>query len=36
LDDDPGRRPESHIWTAHDVRWLSPECPSYPEWPPGR
>ena len=23
LDDDPGVRPTSHIWTAHEVPWLA-------------
>jgi hypothetical protein len=23
LDDDPGSRPSAHIWTAHDVAWLT-------------
>ncbi|QIB32801.1 GFA family protein [Ancylobacter pratisalsi] len=36
LDEDPGERPAFHIWTSHDVDWLKPECPSYPEWQPGR
>jgi ADP-ribosyl-[dinitrogen reductase] hydrolase len=38
LDDDPGSRPVAHIWTSHDVPWLSydDELPAYPEWPPGR
>lgn len=37
LDDDPGARPQLHLWTAHDVPWLSHEgIPAYPEWPPGR
>jgi ADP-ribosyl-[dinitrogen reductase] hydrolase len=36
LDDDPGQRPQVHIWTSHDVDWLDPSCPSYPEGPPGR
>ncbi len=38
LDDDPGIRPELHIWRSHDVPWLSdsPELPSLQEWPPGR
>lgn len=25
LDDDPGVRPTSHIWTSHDVPWLAHE-----------
>ncbi|MBS7700053.1 MAG: GFA family protein [Chelatococcus sp.] len=36
LDQDPGVRPEHHIWTSHDVPWLDPDCPSFPEWQPGR
>ena len=38
LDQDPGQRPAMHIWTSHDVPWLSDdgEVPRYPEWQPGR
>ncbi|MCO6415337.1 GFA family protein [Siccirubricoccus sp. KC 17139] len=38
LDDDPGLRPVLHVWTTHDVPWLSEEtlAPRHPEWPPGR
>ncbi|WP_108444637.1 GFA family protein [Halomonas denitrificans] len=37
LDDDPGVGPQAHIWTSHDVDWLSAEgVPAHPEWPPGR
>ena len=36
LDEDPGKRPEFHIWISHDTEWLDPDCPSYPEWQPGR
>jgi ADP-ribosyl-[dinitrogen reductase] hydrolase len=38
LDDDPGMRPGSHIWTSHDVAWLvdGEDLPRWPEWPPGR
>jgi ADP-ribosyl-[dinitrogen reductase] hydrolase len=36
LDEDPGKRPEFHIWSSHDAEWLDPRCPSYPEWQPGR
>jgi hypothetical protein len=36
LDENPKQRPEFHIWTSHDVSWLDPECPAYPEWQPGR
>jgi hypothetical protein len=33
LDDDPGVRPVMHIWTSHDVRWLTDEgdIPRLPE-----
>lgn len=34
LDENPGKNPEFHIWTSHDVQWLAPECPSYLEWQP--
>lgn len=39
LDDDPGRKPERHIWTAQESPWLaydSPDIAKYPEWQPGR
>jgi ADP-ribosyl-[dinitrogen reductase] hydrolase len=38
LDDDPGARPERHIWTSHSVPWLyyGEEVVAYPEWQPGR
>ena len=37
LDDDPGARPQLHIWTSHDVPWLdSAGLPAYAEWQPGR
>ena len=37
LDEDPGARPEAHIWTSHDVEWLEYEgIPIYKEWQPGR
>lgn len=38
LDADPGERPRAHIWTAHDVAWLTDEgeVPRYAEWQPGR
>ena len=38
LDEDPGIRPQCHIWRAHDVPWLAdgPELASYQEWPPTR
>lgn len=37
LDDDPGLRPQRHIWRSHEAAWLQDEgnVPSYPEWPPG-
>ncbi|TMH23151.1 MAG: aldehyde-activating protein, partial [Betaproteobacteria bacterium] len=36
LDEDPGLRPQRHIWRSHDVPWLvdGGMIPSYPEWPP--
>ncbi|KDE40054.1 hypothetical protein ADINL_1691 [Nitrincola lacisaponensis] len=37
MDEDPGLKPEAHIWTGHDVEWLEYEgIPSYNEWQPGR
>ena len=38
LDDDPGMKPTMHIWTSHDVPWLSDDenVFAYPEWPAGR
>jgi hypothetical protein len=37
LDEDPGTKPEMHIWTSHDIPWLDYEgIPAYPEWQPGR
>ena len=37
LDEDPGVRPQQHIWTAHNVPWLEyEEMPAYPQWQPGR
>jgi ADP-ribosyl-[dinitrogen reductase] hydrolase len=37
LDEDPGIRPQAHIWTSHDHAWLAHEnIPAYLEWPPGR
>lgn len=33
LDDDPGKKPEFHIWKSHDVPWLTYEdVQSYDEW----
>lgn len=37
LDEDPGVRPQQHIWTTHDVPWLEYEgVAAYLEWQPGR
>lgn len=38
LDDDPGLRPQFHIWRSHDKPWLeSPDgLPSHQTWPPDR
>jgi len=37
LDEDPGARPQVHIWTSHAVPWLDYEnVAAYPEWQPGR
>jgi hypothetical protein len=37
LDEDPGFKPEAHIWTSHNVPWLEYEgIPVYPGWQPGR
>jgi ADP-ribosyl-[dinitrogen reductase] hydrolase len=38
LDDDPGTMSVLHIWTSHDVPWLTAaaDAPRYPDWPPGR
>ena len=35
LDDDPGVRPGFHIWTSHDVPWLTDDgdTPHHAEWP---
>lgn len=34
LDDDPGARPELHIWISHDVPWLTDgeDLPAFAEW----
>ncbi|QJI29808.1 GFA family protein [Pseudomonas sp. ADAK18] len=33
LDDDPGEQPTCHIWTSHDVPWLSYEgLEQWEEW----
>ena len=36
LDDDPGLRPQRHIWRSHDAPWLIEDgvIPSYQAWPP--
>jgi ADP-ribosyl-[dinitrogen reductase] hydrolase len=36
LDDDPGARPQQHIWRSHDVPWLAdvPGMDSFPEFRP--
>lgn len=38
LDDDPGVRPQAHIWCSHDVPWLKDEdgVNHYEEWQPER
>lgn len=37
LDEDPGLRPQFHIWTAHHAPWLDYEgLPEHMEWQPGR
>ena len=37
LDEDPGVKPEAHIWSSHDVSWLEYEgVPVYQEWQPNR
>jgi hypothetical protein len=38
LDEDPGIKPEAHIWCSHDVAWLQDDkdVPFYEEWQPGR
>ena len=38
LDEDPGQRPASHIWTSHEVPWLdhASEIPFFPEAPPAK
>lgn len=37
LDEDPGFKPETHIWTSHNVPWLEYEgIPAYPDWKPER
>jgi ADP-ribosyl-[dinitrogen reductase] hydrolase len=36
LDDDPGQRPQGHIWMSHAVPWLDdgPGVPRHAEWAP--
>ena len=37
LEEDPGDRPQYHIWAEHDVPWLEHEdLAVYPQWQPGR
>jgi hypothetical protein len=37
LDEEPGARPEFHIWTEQDVAWLNGKgLPEYSQWQPGR
>lgn len=38
LDDDPGMKPEMHIWCSHDVPWLvdGADIHFYEEWQPDR
>lgn len=37
LDENPGVKPEVHIWISHDVPWLEGKgIPAYPEWQPDR
>ena len=35
LDTDPGKRPQGHIWTSHDVPWLEygPDLPHFETTP---
>ena len=37
LDDDPGLKPQRHIWRSHDLAWLNYDdsIPSFAENPPG-
>jgi ADP-ribosyl-[dinitrogen reductase] hydrolase len=37
LDDDPGRKPELHIFAAAEVPWLEygPQIVASPQWEPG-
>lgn len=37
LDEEPGSRPEYHIWTEQDVAWLDGDgLPKYSQWQPDR
>ncbi len=37
LDDDPGARPQQHIWCSHDRPWLASDGqPHHAAWQPGR
>ena len=38
LDEDPGLRPEAHLWCSHDVPWLQDAdgAAHHDEWQPGR
>ena len=39
LDDDPGVKPQIHIWKSHEVPWCACETgdiKDFAEWPPGR
>jgi hypothetical protein len=38
LDDDPGVRPERHIWVSHDVPWLAygADLDTFAEMPPSK
>jgi ADP-ribosyl-[dinitrogen reductase] hydrolase len=37
LDEDPHISAQQHIWTAHDVPWLTYEnLPVYSEWQPNQ
>jgi hypothetical protein len=38
LDDDPGVRPERHIWVSHNVPWLAygADLDTFAEMPPSK
>lgn len=37
LDEDPGTRPQAHIWQEHDKPWLNWEgIDGFAQWPPGK